>query len=144
MTRKLRADDTFPVVITNENDLDRINDLLHDLLMELPPEINELFVDDPAVEQPLNRDVALNVPKMSFVFTDQEMHIKKDWVSEFRLNVFGITGVHIEGKEGNILAEMQFNKLKYGAHKQELILLLEDGKFRFKVGDLRLELEHVA
>ena len=129
MTRKLRADDTFPLVITNENDLDRINGLLHDLLMELPPQINDFFIDDPAVQEPLSRDVALNVPKMSFVFTDQEMVIKKDWVSEFQLNIFGITGFHIEGEAGNVLAEMMFNKLRYGARQQELIFIWSSAKY---------------
>jgi hypothetical protein len=144
MTRKLTADDTFPLVVTNENELDRINGLLHDLLMELPPQINELFVDDPTVKQPLNRVLGLNGPKMSFVFTDQEMYIKKDWVSEFRLNVFGITSVHIQGKDGDVLAEPMFNKLKYAAREQELIFHLVECNLRFRVSSLRLELEHVA
>lgn len=144
MTRKLRADDAFPIVVTNESELDRINDLLHDLDMDMPPQIGELYVDDASARQPFNKDMALNCPKMSFTFTDQEMYIKKDWVSEFRLNVYGIAGVRIEGDDETLFSEAYFNKLKYSARNQELIFALLTGSLRLKVGPLRLELEHVA
>jgi hypothetical protein len=144
MTRKLRPDDVFPILVTNENELNRINDLLHDLEMDMPPEINELYVDDPTAKQPLKQDIVLSAPKLSFTFTDQDMYIKKDWVSEFQLNIYGITGLRIEAKEDTIFSEANFNKLKYNSRHQELVFLLVEGQLRLKVGPLRLELQHIA
>jgi len=79
MTRPLRSDDVFPMLAYKEQDLRPVNQLLHDLCLDLPDR-----------EYPVEGGVA------RFTLTDQDMIVKHDWVSEFRLSVFDVTAYEYE------------------------------------------------
>jgi hypothetical protein len=127
MTRPLQSDDSFPIVARNQQDLKLVNCLLHDLSLDLPDYDQVLY------------GVA------RFTLTDQDMIVKRDWVSEFRLSVFGVVTYEREEDSKNIPAPVTFNTMKYNAKTNVLVILCGEGvRLKMRVNGLHVELEHVA
>lgn len=127
MTRRLQADDMFPMVAQKEQDLKTVNNLLHDLSLDLPD----------YDYQPQNGVVALTL-------TDQEMIVKPNWVSEFCLSVFDVTEYKLEEDSKDTPTPVNFNKIKFGRSSNEVVAYCEPGvRLRFRVGSLHIEVAHV-
>jgi len=128
MTRRLRSDDVFPMVAYQGEDLKPVNQLLHDLCLDLP-----------------DYDYQAENGVARFTLTDQDMIVKRDWVSEFRLSVFDVTAYEYEEDSKDTPTPVTFNKVTFHDRINELVIHCAEGvRLKFRVGALHVEVEHIA